>query len=114
MLNSKTTSKDNLIITDLSFKLDSVLKKEWLDTNGLGGYSSSTIINCHTRKYHGMLVASLENPRGRFVLLSKLELSLLIEGKEFLLSTNILRKFPMNFIQPLLIKWKIQYLNVLL
>ncbi len=88
MLNSKTTSKDNLIITDLSFKLDSVLKKEWLDTNGLGGYSSSTIINCHTRKYHGMLVASLENPRGRFVLLSKLELSLLIEGKEFLLSTN--------------------------
>ncbi|MEF2230746.1 MAG: amylo-alpha-1,6-glucosidase [Pseudodesulfovibrio sp.] len=66
-------------------------RKEWLDTNGLGGYASSTAINCHTRKYHGLLVAALDNPRGRFVLLSKLETSLLHDGKEFHLSTN---KYP--------------------
>lgn len=67
------------------------LRKEWLDTNGAGGYASSTIVNCHTRKYHGLLVASLRRPRGSFVLLSKLETSLVHDGREFFLSTN---KYP--------------------
>lgn len=66
-------------------------RREWLDTNGLGGYASSTVINCHTRKYHGMLVAALREPRGSFVLLSKVEASLMHGEKEFLLSTN---KYP--------------------
>jgi len=66
-------------------------RKEWIDTNGLGGYASSTAIGCHTRKYHGLLVAALKQPKGRFVLLSKLETSLLHNGKEFHLSTN---KYP--------------------
>ncbi|MBG0775179.1 MAG: glycogen debranching enzyme N-terminal domain-containing protein [Desulfovibrionaceae bacterium] len=67
------------------------LRAEWLDTNGLGGYASSTILGCHTRKYHGLLVAALDNPKGRFVLLSKLEEVLVIDGREFHLSTN---KYP--------------------
>ena len=70
---------------------ETATRKEWLDTNGLGGYASSTIINCHTRKYHGLLVASLKEPRGKFVLLSKVETSLADGDKEFLLSTN---KYP--------------------
>lgn len=70
---------------------ETATRKEWLDTNGIGGYASSTIINCHTRKYHGLLVAALKEPRGRFVLLSKLETSLLHGDLEFSLSTN---KFP--------------------
>ncbi|MBG0791682.1 MAG: glycogen debranching enzyme N-terminal domain-containing protein [Desulfovibrionaceae bacterium] len=70
---------------------ETATRKEWLDTNGLGGYASSTLINCHTRKYHGLLVAALKEPRGRFVLLSKAESSLLHDGKEFFLSTN---KYP--------------------
>ena len=37
--------------------LEEGLKKEWLITNGIGGYSSSTIIGANTRKYHGLLVA---------------------------------------------------------
>ena len=77
--------RDECINTELA------TRKEWLDTNGLGGYASSTAINCHTRKYHGLLVAALKEPRGRFVLLSKLETSLLHGGKEFQLSTN---KYP--------------------
>ncbi|QGY41595.1 glycogen debranching protein [Pseudodesulfovibrio cashew] len=81
----------NRISRDECVNTETATRKEWLDTNGLGGYASSTIINCHTRKYHGLLIASLKEPRGRFVLLSKVETSLLHDGKEFHLSTN---KYP--------------------
>ena len=49
------------------------LSREWLDTNGCGGYASGTLVNCHTRKYHGLLVASLLRPSGCFTLLSHYE-----------------------------------------
>ena len=39
--------------------LHTALRTEWLETNGLGGYASSSIHNCNTRKYHGLLVAGL-------------------------------------------------------
>ena len=45
------------------------LRKEWIETNGLGDYASSSLICCNTRKYHGLLVADLESPAGRHVLL---------------------------------------------
>ncbi len=67
------------------------LRNEWLETNSLGGYASSTIACCNTRKYHGLLVTQLENPPGRYVLLSTLEESLMIGGKEAELSC---RKHP--------------------
>jgi predicted glycogen debranching enzyme len=62
--------------------LDKSLHVEWLETNGLGGYASGTIAACHTRKYHGLLVASLPNPPGRYLLLSNFEDSLLIGDQE--------------------------------
>ena len=40
-------------------KFEDVINNEWLVTNGIGGYSSSTISNCNTRKYHGLIVAAL-------------------------------------------------------
>ncbi|HOU76759.1 MAG TPA: amylo-alpha-1,6-glucosidase [Syntrophales bacterium] len=49
------------------------LRSEWLEVNGRGGYASSTLLNCHTRKYHGLLVSHLAAPPGRYVLLSKFE-----------------------------------------
>jgi len=49
------------------------LKLEWITTNGLGGYSSSTVLGVNTRKYHGLLVASLDPPTRRYVVLSKLD-----------------------------------------
>ncbi len=67
------------------------LRLEWLDTNGLGGYASSTILNCHTRRYHGLLVSNLPDPPGKFVLLSKFEDSVQVRGKEFFLSVH---KYP--------------------
>src|SRR5512137_997377 len=66
--------------------LEKSLSLEWLETNGSGGYASSSILNCNTRKYHGLLVANLRKPQGRHVLLSWLEDSLSIQGKEFFLS----------------------------
>ena len=54
---------------------------EWLETNGLGGFSSSTIIGLNTRRYHGLLTAALRPPVGRVVLLSVAELlRALVEG----------------------------------
>ena len=64
------------------------LSLEWLETNGQGGYASSTIMNCHTRKYHGLLVANLEKPAGRHVMLSKFEDSLVLGKEEHFLSCH--------------------------
>src|SRR5216684_2516130 len=68
--------------------LEAALRREWLETNGLGGFSSSTIIGLNTRRYHGLLVAATKPPVGRLVLLSKLEETLLIDGQPFHLSAN--------------------------
>ena len=67
------------------------LRREWLETNGLGDYASSTLIGCNTRKYHGLLVAELSSPPGRHVLLSTLEESFMAGGRECFLSC---RKHP--------------------
>ena len=68
--------------------LDSAVRREWLETNGLGGFASSTIVGLNTRRYHGLLVAALKPPVERFVLLSKLEETLIIDGQRFDLSAN--------------------------
>ena len=57
------------ILTDLA----SASRREWLTTNGLGGYASASLAGANTRRYHGLLVAALNPPVGRAVLLSKLE-----------------------------------------
>ncbi len=70
------------------------LSKEWLLTNGTGDYASGTVPYCPTRKYHGLLVANVQNPPGRHVLLSTTEDSIAGGGKEFFFST---RKHPNVF-----------------
>jgi predicted glycogen debranching enzyme len=62
--------------------------REWLETNGIGGYASSTIIGLNTRRYHGLLVAATQPPAGRMVLLSKLEETVIRDGRRYDLSTN--------------------------
>ncbi len=53
-------------------------RKEWIITNGLGGYASSTVIGANTRKYHGLLIASVNPPVDRKLLLSSLDEELII------------------------------------
>ena len=47
-------------------------RREWLVTNGLGGYASGTVAGVMTRRYHGLLIASLPAPLGRMVMLNHL------------------------------------------
>ncbi len=68
--------------------LDAALSKEWLETNGLGGFASSTIAGLNTRRYHGLLVAATKPPVGRTVLLAKLEETLVVDGVRHELSAN--------------------------
>jgi predicted glycogen debranching enzyme len=68
--------------------LASALTREWLETNGLGGFSSSTIAGLNTRRYHGLLVAATKPPVGRVVMLSKLEETLRLGGRRYDLSAN--------------------------
>jgi predicted glycogen debranching enzyme len=64
------------------------LAREWLETNGLGGYASSTITGVNTRRYHGLLVAATKPPVGRLLMLSKFEETLIVDGRRYDLSTN--------------------------
>lgn len=64
------------------------LKREWLLTNGLGGYACSSILGCNTRKYHGLLVLPLKPPLKRMVILAKYDERLIWKDKEYNLSTN--------------------------
>src|SRR5215469_2634220 len=73
---------------DVCRNLESALRREWLESNGIGGFASSTINGCNTRRYHGLLVAATKPPVGRFVLLSKLEKTLAVNGRAYELSTN--------------------------
>jgi len=50
--------------------VESMVLREWLVTNGLGGFASGTIAGVITRRYHGLLIAALGNPLGRTVMLS--------------------------------------------
>src|SRR3712207_1235679 len=68
--------------------LEAASSREWLETNGIGGFASGTIAGINTRRYHGLLVAATTPPTGRAVLLSKFEETLIIDGKRFELSTN--------------------------
>ena len=60
-------------------------------TNGIGGYAS--IIGCNTRKYHGLLIAPLTPPARRFLVLSKIDESIEIDGKKHDLYTNMSKNY---------------------
>ena len=63
-------------------------QREWLVTNGLGGFASGTVAGLLTRRYHGLLVAALKPPLGRTLLVAKLDETAEYDGQSYLLSTN--------------------------
>ena len=84
--NKMKFAKENL-------NLEKGLNKEWVITNGLGGFASSTIIGANTRRYHGLLIAPLMPPARRTLILSKLDESIEINGNKTDLYTNIGKNF---------------------
>ncbi len=67
---------------------DDAIEKEWLVTNGLGGYAASTVLGVNTRKYHGLLVAALHPPGDRTVCLEKLDEDVCVGSRIYRLGTN--------------------------
>ena len=63
-------------------------RKEWLVTNGLGGFASGTVAGVNTRRYHGLLVAALRPPVDRTVLVAKLDAETVYDGRRYALATN--------------------------
>ena len=76
-------------VTKENLNIENGLKKEWLITNGLGGFASSTIIGANTRKYHGLLIAPLTPPARRYLILSKVDESIQIGENKYDLYTNV-------------------------
>ncbi len=66
---------------------DRGIEREWLLTNGIGGSASSTIIGGNSRRYHGLLIAALEPPVKRHLILSQLHETISISGREYALQS---------------------------
>ncbi|SES83836.1 glycogen debranching enzyme, putative [Methanococcoides vulcani] len=66
----------------------SAISQEWLITNGIGGYASSTVIGENSRKYHGLLIASANPPVDRRVLLSSLDEEIIAGDEVYRLATH--------------------------
>ena len=80
-------------ITKEKLNIEYALEREWIITNGIGGFSSSTIIGANTRKYHGLLIAPLTPPARRFLVFSKLDEALELDGKKYELFTNVGKQY---------------------
>lgn len=80
-------------ITKEKISIENGLTKEWIISNGIGGFASSTILGANTRKYHGLLIAPLTPPARRFLVLSKIDESIAIAGKEYILYTNMCENY---------------------
>ena len=78
---------------DISSTFNKNIKNEWLVTNGIGGYASSTIIGVNTRKYHGLLVASINNNMERIMTLSKFNEYVQVGQNKLSISSNECRGF---------------------
>ncbi len=74
--------------SEICTNFESASEREWLETNGIGGFASSTISGANTRRYHGLLTAATRPPLGRITMLSKFEETLTVDGEIFRLSSN--------------------------
>jgi predicted glycogen debranching enzyme len=87
------TPRDDLVPSLVSFgpdacaDLDAGLGREWLVTNGLGGYAYGTVAGAPTRAYHGLLVAAMSPPVGRAALVGGLLETATVDGRRYDLST---------------------------
>src|SRR5215831_18166576 len=73
---------------DILHDVNAATSREWLETNGIGGFACSTAIGLNTRRYHALLTAAMHPPAGRIVLLSKVEETLVIDDRRYDLSAN--------------------------
>ncbi len=77
--------------------LEAAETREWLVTNGLGGFASGTVAGTATRRYHGLLIAALKPPTGRTLLVSGVDESVSYLGGRYSLATN---RWLSGFVSP--------------
>ena len=75
---------DTKVCTDFA----AATSREWLETNGIGGFASGTISGANNRRYHGLLTAATRPPLGRISMLSKYEETVFVGGKRYDISAN--------------------------
>lgn len=63
-------------------ELHPFLNSEWLLTNGIGGFASSSVVGCNTRRYHGLLCAATLPPVGRIMMLNRIGELLYLNGRK--------------------------------
>lgn len=74
---------------EISENLQKQLSRDWIITNGIGGFASQSMLGINTRKYHGLLIAPLNPPAQRFLILSKVDESIELKNKRHNLYSNI-------------------------
>jgi predicted glycogen debranching enzyme len=88
----QSTTDNNLPLTRLDREIvgdpRQALEREWLLTNGIGGFGGASLCGALTRRYHGLLIAALQPPLGRTVLLSKLDEQINLAGQVYRLDVN--------------------------
>ncbi len=82
---------------DICGSLSESMAREWIVTNGIGGFASGTVAGILTRRYHGILIAALDPPTHRTLLVTKLEEIAVINGITYPLSAN---RWPHDITDP--------------
>lgn len=80
-------------ISKKQIELKDCLNKEWILSNGTGGFCSSSVIGANTRRYHGLLIAPLMPPAQRHLLVSKIDESIVVNNEEYNLFTNVCENY---------------------
>ncbi len=80
-------------LTKKQLEIKNALEKEWLITNGIGGYASSSVIGANTRRYHGLLIAPLKSPAKRHLIVAKLDESVWVNHEKYDLYTNVCKNY---------------------
>ena len=85
--NFETAVKMNY--DEISEELKKQLSRDWVITNGIGGFASQSMLGINTRRYHGLLIAPFAPPARRFLILSKVDESIEIDGNKYNLYSNV-------------------------
>lgn len=96
-MSMSIAQSETLLGADRLHELELAIQHEWLVTNGIGGYASGTVTGINTRRYHGLLVAALDPPLGRAVMLAKADEVVSVAGQDFAIGAN---EFQPDVIHP--------------
>jgi len=85
------------------------LDREWIVTNGLGGYASGTIAGINTRRFHGWLISALPAPHGRTMMLNQIEETLHLSDEVYpLTAEDLSRATQMDTVSPILKSFRLE------